>query len=147
MWLEILRGASLGAPAMAFVRVLLLVTAFAVPHAATADTFAAVRYDARDDTLVVTMQYRGTDPNHLFSLKWGRCKRLPGGGGHRCRSDRQSMAGCRAGGLCHDDPVSFERSELPTGKNYAQVGAPVLLHDPSSCESRCVALAPEGRIC
>jgi len=80
MWLEPLRGASLRAQAVASVRVLLLATAAAMPHAAMADNFAAVRYDAGDDTLVVTMQYRGTDPNHLFSLKWGRCKNPPGGG-------------------------------------------------------------------
>jgi hypothetical protein len=39
-----------------------------------ADNFAAVRYDRKTDRLVVTMIYRGTNPNHNFSLKWGPCE-------------------------------------------------------------------------
>jgi hypothetical protein len=38
-----------------------------------ADTFGNVLYDRQDDQLVVTMLYRGTNPNHHFSLKWGEC--------------------------------------------------------------------------
>lgn len=45
---------------------------------AHADNFAAVRYDPGADMLVVTMLYRGTNPNHTFSLQWGRCKVLSG---------------------------------------------------------------------
>jgi hypothetical protein len=41
------------------------------------DTFSGVYYDARSDELVVTMAYRGTNPNHTFSLKWGSCKTSP----------------------------------------------------------------------
>ena len=39
-----------------------------------ADNFARVRYDRQTDRLVVTMVYRGTNPNHHFSLKWGECQ-------------------------------------------------------------------------
>jgi hypothetical protein len=41
---------------------------------AGADNFAKVRYDKQADRLVVTMIYRGTTPNHNFSLKWGPCQ-------------------------------------------------------------------------
>ena len=42
--------------------------------AATADNFASVRYSKQTDRLVVTMTYRGTNPGHNFSLKWGPCR-------------------------------------------------------------------------
>jgi hypothetical protein len=42
--------------------------------AAHADNFGGVRYDRQRDQLVVTMLYRGTNPNHKFSLKWGECE-------------------------------------------------------------------------
>jgi hypothetical protein len=48
--------------------------------AVRADTFANVYYDAGKDQIVVTMIYRGTNPDHMFSLKWGRCKESPDGG-------------------------------------------------------------------
>jgi hypothetical protein len=41
---------------------------------AHADNFSRVRYDAQTDQLVVTMIYRGSNPNHAFSLKWGKCQ-------------------------------------------------------------------------
>jgi len=41
---------------------------------AQADNFGEVRYDRQTDQLVVTMLYRGTNPNHKFSLKWGKCQ-------------------------------------------------------------------------
>ena len=41
---------------------------------AHADNFGRVRYDKQSDRLVVTMIYRGTNPNHSFSLKWGECQ-------------------------------------------------------------------------
>ncbi len=46
---------------------------------AGADTFAGVRFDPRTDELVVTMQYRGTNPNHEFSLEWDTCPVLSAG--------------------------------------------------------------------
>lgn len=47
---------------------------------ATADNFAQVRYERRSRRLVVTMVYRGTNPNHNFSLKWGPCLANQAGG-------------------------------------------------------------------
>jgi hypothetical protein len=38
-----------------------------------ADNFSSVHYDSRANELVVTMRYRGTNPDHTFSLKWGEC--------------------------------------------------------------------------
>ena len=42
-----------------------------------ADTFANVHYDARADEIVATMIYRGTNPNHTFTLKWDKCPAPP----------------------------------------------------------------------
>jgi hypothetical protein len=61
----------------------LWVVVVAIPRLAVADNFADVHYDAGDDALVVTMQYRGTNPDHRFSLRWGRCKDAPNGGGRQ----------------------------------------------------------------
>lgn len=41
-----------------------------------ADNFGSVRYDPADNQLVVVMIYRGTSPDHHFSVKWGRCRTL-----------------------------------------------------------------------
>jgi hypothetical protein len=41
-----------------------------------ADAFSSVHYDPVHDQLVVTMIYRGTNPNHGFSLHWGACRAL-----------------------------------------------------------------------
>jgi hypothetical protein len=49
-------------------------------RAAKADNFANIRYSANTDRLVVTMLYRGTNPNHKFSLKWGPCEANQSGG-------------------------------------------------------------------
>jgi hypothetical protein len=35
---------------------------------------AVGRYDASADSLVVTMSYRGTRPDHEFSLDWKQCR-------------------------------------------------------------------------
>ena len=42
--------------------------------AVRADTIANAYYDARKDQIVVSIIYRGTNPDHTFSLKWGQCK-------------------------------------------------------------------------
>jgi hypothetical protein len=55
--------------------------------ATQADTFANVYYSARKDQLVVTMVYRGTNPDHTFSLKWGQCKDIVEGGGHEIAAE------------------------------------------------------------
>ena len=39
-----------------------------------ADDFGKVYYDKKNDRLVITMLYRGTNPKHKFSLKWGQCE-------------------------------------------------------------------------
>ncbi|MGB6310002.1 MAG: hypothetical protein WBF89_19625 [Steroidobacteraceae bacterium] len=62
------RHAALGWISAAVAAALLL----ALP--ASADTFGKVVYDRQNDQLVVTMRYRGTNPNHGFSLKWGPCE-------------------------------------------------------------------------
>jgi hypothetical protein len=41
---------------------------------ARADNFGRIRYDKQSDRLIVTMIYRGSNPNHNFSLKWGQCQ-------------------------------------------------------------------------
>jgi hypothetical protein len=41
---------------------------------AHADNFGGIYYDKKNDQLVVTMLFRGTNPNHKFSLKWGECQ-------------------------------------------------------------------------
>jgi len=48
--------------------------------AVRADNFAGAYYDARRDQIVVTMTYRGSNPDHTFSLKWGQCKESADGG-------------------------------------------------------------------
>jgi hypothetical protein len=47
---------------------------------AHSDNFGGVRYNRQRDQLVVTMIYRGTNPNHKFSLKWGECQPNQEGG-------------------------------------------------------------------
>jgi hypothetical protein len=49
------------------------VAALLLAPVASADNFASVRYDRKTNQLVVAMSYRGTNPNHHFSLKWGEC--------------------------------------------------------------------------
>ena len=50
-----------------------------VSGTASADNFANVFYSAAKDQLVITMLYRGTNPDHAFSLKWGYCQVLDNG--------------------------------------------------------------------
>lgn len=58
----------------------LVLLAELLSETAQADNFVSVRYATRTDELVVTMAYRGTNPDHTFSLKWGHCKELEGSG-------------------------------------------------------------------
>jgi hypothetical protein len=41
-----------------------------------ADTLGPVQYDPKRDQLIITMFYDGTNPNHHFSIQWGRCHKL-----------------------------------------------------------------------
>jgi hypothetical protein len=38
------------------------------------DTFTSAHYDSKSNELVVTMLYRGTNPDHEFSIQWGECE-------------------------------------------------------------------------
>jgi hypothetical protein len=44
------------------------------PLASQADNFRNVAYDAATDEIVIVVVYRGTNPDHQFSLKWGPCQ-------------------------------------------------------------------------
>jgi hypothetical protein len=46
---------------------------FAGPQVSRADNFQKVTYDPATDELVIVVAYRGTNPDHQFSLKWGPC--------------------------------------------------------------------------
>ncbi|MGH9485877.1 MAG: hypothetical protein ACRD1F_12550, partial [Terriglobales bacterium] len=50
-----------------------------------ADTFGPVRYDPNSDQLIVTIIYDGTNPDHQFSIQWGRCRKFdqPGQPAHQ----------------------------------------------------------------
>ena len=63
------------------IRWILFAAAVATPLAVHADNFVAAQYDVQSDALVVTMRYRGTNPDHKFTLQWGECK--PGEPGGR----------------------------------------------------------------
>lgn len=60
---------------------LVALTAFTT-FTAHADNFVGAHYDAGTDALVVTMRYRGTNPDHGFTVKWGQCKPAASGNGH-----------------------------------------------------------------
>lgn len=49
-------------------------------RSADADNFGRIYYDGKTDQLVVTMIYRGTNPNHKFTLNWGSCLPNQSGG-------------------------------------------------------------------
>jgi hypothetical protein len=49
-------------------------------NAADADNFGRIYYDGKTDQLVVTMVYRGTNPDHKFTLAWGACQPNQSGG-------------------------------------------------------------------
>ena len=53
---------------------LLGLIALASIRIAQADNFSRVYYDASKDELVIRMNYRGTNPDHTFTLQWGPCK-------------------------------------------------------------------------
>ena len=58
--------------------VITLALTIAAAAVAKADTFGAVHYDARTNQILVTVHYWGTNPNHHFSIQWGRCRKLRG---------------------------------------------------------------------
>lgn len=62
----------------ACVPAMILALTTAATTVAKADTFGPVHYDAKTNQIVVTIHYRGTNPNHHFSTQWGRCRKLHG---------------------------------------------------------------------
>ena len=44
--------------------------------AVRADAFGPVHYDPKRNQIIVTMIYDGTNPNHHFSIRWGRCHKI-----------------------------------------------------------------------
>jgi hypothetical protein len=48
-------------------------TMFIGVRAGHADNFQKAYYDPATDELVIVVLYRGTNPDHQFSLKWGPC--------------------------------------------------------------------------
>lgn len=66
-WFEVRRNLGMTARAAA------LVMACLVAPAGRADNFRSVSYDAATDQLVMVVAYRGTNPDHQFSVSWGPC--------------------------------------------------------------------------
>jgi hypothetical protein len=56
---------------------LMSLSALGSANLAQVDLFSGVRYDAGRDELAITMAYRGTNPDHTFSLKSGTCQTRP----------------------------------------------------------------------
>jgi hypothetical protein len=57
------------------------------PLTVHADNFGNIRYDGQTDQLFITMLYRGTSPNHEFSLNWGECQTDPNDNGSQVAAD------------------------------------------------------------
>lgn len=58
-------------------RLLAVLAVFLALHSggsAAAANFLDVRYDEDSDELVVALAYRGTNPDHGFSIEWGSCE-------------------------------------------------------------------------
>lgn len=55
-------------------RLVPMVAGLAITAIAAADNFGAVRFDPGSGQLIVVMRYRGSNPDHNFSLQWGECK-------------------------------------------------------------------------
>jgi hypothetical protein len=53
-----------------------LVAVATASAAAVAGDFGPVHYDLKTDQLIVTVRYDGTNPNHHFSIRRGRCREL-----------------------------------------------------------------------
>jgi hypothetical protein len=56
------------------VRVLMCLILSLGPPASQADNFRKVAYDPATDEIVIVVGYRGTNPDHQFSLQWGPCR-------------------------------------------------------------------------
>ena len=56
----------------------ILALTIATITAARADSFGPVYYNPRTNEILVIIYYRGTNPNHYFSIQWRRCRKLHG---------------------------------------------------------------------
>ena len=83
---------------------------------ASADNFAAVRFDQKTDQLVVTMAYRGTNPNHNFSLQWGECLADQSGGLPEVTVEVLDDQGKDAEQEAFQKTISFDLSGLPCAR-------------------------------
>ena len=63
---------------------LVALLAWWLPHAARADDFQQVSFDPSTDEIVIGVIYRGTNPDHQFSLQWDTCQ---------TRGDHQEILG------------------------------------------------------
>ena len=100
-----------------------------------ADNFAKVYYSARKDQLVVTIAYRGTNPDHAFSLKWGQCQELDGGGREVAAEVLIANGRTSAERFQKNYTVQFGRYSLPSSERHVEIGAPVLYHGANSSNS------------
>jgi hypothetical protein len=50
---------------------------------AQAATFASVDFDSGKNELIAKMTYDGTNPDHRFSVKWDKCRKLGDQGNHQ----------------------------------------------------------------
>lgn len=57
-------------------RLVACIAALFVFAPAWAVTVTVLTYDASKDQLVMTIAYRGTNPDHNFTVQWDPCKRL-----------------------------------------------------------------------
>ena len=81
-----------------------------------ADNFSKVHYDKNTNELVVTMTYRGTNPGHNFTLKWGQCQAnqsgsLPGVTAEVLDDQFQDLAQ-----QSYKKTTRFDLSALPCGR-------------------------------
>nr|WP_298721628.1 hypothetical protein [uncultured Steroidobacter sp.] len=67
---------------------------------AAAVTVTALAYDPAKDHLVMTIAYRGTNPDHQFNVQWDECKRLD--------DERQQILGL----LVDSQPDDLARQEF-----------------------------------
>lgn len=67
-------SARMFAPLRLWVTCLLLASFYGAP--ASAISVNRLTYDAAEDQLILLIAYRGTNPDHKFSVEWTECKRL-----------------------------------------------------------------------
>ena len=91
---------------------LLLLLAIGAPPA-FADSFAAVRFDPQANQLVLDMSYRGTNPNHNFTLQWGECISDESGGPPGVTADVLDDQWNDAEHQSYQKTVLLDMSQLP----------------------------------